>query len=168
MAICMHGQDVGHGIVNVWFQYLTKGVPAPGLAQFDREHFFLGGTDRDLLLLEQRRWAMVWTIAFRFAERDFRLRVNRNFDTIFDSVFPQPYRTFGLLNLSLKLLALFVQLPFSSLSCAGSSWLPLPPVVSACFFRSFSLSSMSKTTLLTIHNGGAYNKENTDYGMDTH
>ena len=33
------------------------------------------------------------------------------------------------------LFALFVQLPFSSLSCAGSSWLPLP-IVS---FPSFSL-----------------------------
>ena len=37
---------------------------------------------------------------FLFAERNFRLCVNRNFDTIFDPVLPEPNRIFGLLNLS--------------------------------------------------------------------
>ena len=39
------------------------------------------------------------------------------------------------LHVYIYLFALFVQLPFSSLSCAGSSWLPLPLVS----FPSFSL-----------------------------
>ena len=37
---------------------------------------------------------------FLFAERNFRLCVNRNFDTIFDPVLPEPNRIFGLLHLS--------------------------------------------------------------------
>ena len=36
-----------------------------------------------------------------FAERNFRLCFNRNFDTIFDPVLPEPNRIFGLLNLSI-------------------------------------------------------------------
>ena len=44
--------------------------------------------------------AIVWSIVFLFAERNFRLCVNRNFDTIFDPVLPEPNRIFGLLNLS--------------------------------------------------------------------
>ena len=45
--------------------------------------------------------AIVWSIVFLFAERYFRLCVNRNFDTIFDPVLPEPNRIFGLLNLSI-------------------------------------------------------------------
>ena len=36
-----------------------------------------------------------------FAESNFRLCVNRNFDTIFDPVLPEPNRIFRLLNLSI-------------------------------------------------------------------
>ena len=42
------------------------------------------------------------TIAFLFAERNFRLCVYRNFDLIFDPVLPEPNRIFGLLNLSIS------------------------------------------------------------------
>ena len=42
---------------------------------------------------------------------------------------------FSFFNVYIYVFALFVQLPFSSLSCAGSSWLPLPLVS----FPSFSL-----------------------------
>ena len=48
------------------------------------------------------RHAIVWSIVFLFAERNFRLCVNRNFDTIFDPVLPEPNRIFGLLNLSIN------------------------------------------------------------------
>ena len=44
---------------------------------------------------------IVWSIVFLFAERNFRLCVNRNFDTIFDPVLAEPNRIFGLLNLSI-------------------------------------------------------------------
>ena len=43
-----------------------------------------------------------WSIVFLFAERNFRLCVDRNFDTIFDPVLPEPNRIFGLLNLSIE------------------------------------------------------------------
>ena len=67
---------------------LAEGVP--GLAQFDKEHS-LGSAGH----------AIVWSIVFLFAERNFRLCVNRNFDTIFDPVLPEPNRIFDLLNLSI-------------------------------------------------------------------
>ena len=58
----------------------------------------LGHKDRDFY-----SWSTstghVWTIVFLFAEH-FRLCVNRNFDTIFDPVLPEPNRIFGFLNLS--------------------------------------------------------------------
>ena len=38
------------------------------------------------------------------------------------------WRKFSFFNVYIYLFALFVQLPFSSLSCAGLSWLPLPLV----------------------------------------
>ena len=53
--------------------------------------------------------AIVWSIVFLFAERNFRLCVNRNFDTIFDPVLPEPNRIFGLLNLSIECLVLILR-----------------------------------------------------------
>ena len=47
-------------------------------------------------------YAIVWTVAFVFAEHNFRLRVNRIFNTIFDPLLSEPNRIFGLLNLSKK------------------------------------------------------------------
>ena len=44
--------------------------------------------------------AIVWSIVFLFAERNFRLCVNRNFDTISDPVLPELNRIFSVLNLS--------------------------------------------------------------------
>ena len=75
----------------------------PGLAQFDKEHFF--GTQGPQFFTARHQsssagHAIVWSIVFLFAERNFRLCVNRNFDTIFDPVLPEPNRIFGLLNLS--------------------------------------------------------------------
>ena len=76
-----------------------------GLAQFDKEHFF--GTQGPRFSTARHQsgtsagHAIVWSIVFLFAERNFRLCVNRNFDTIFDPVLPEPNRIFGLLNLSI-------------------------------------------------------------------
>ena len=61
--------------------------------------------------------AIVWSIVFLFAERNFRLCVNRNFDTIFDPVLPEPNRIFGLLNLSIFCWWLFSRMLFKFLSC---------------------------------------------------
>ena len=76
----------------------------PGLAQFDKEHFF--GTQGQRFSTARHQsssagHAIVWSIVFLFAERNFRLCANRNFDTIFDPVLPEPNRIFGLLNLSI-------------------------------------------------------------------
>ena len=63
----------------------------------------LGHKDGDFLQLDTRAAALgmqSYGIVFLFAERNFRLCVNRNFDTIFDPVLPEPNRIFGLLNLS--------------------------------------------------------------------
>ena len=74
---------------------------SPGLAQVDKEHFF--GTQGPRFSTHQSSsaghagHAIVWSIVFLFAERNFRLCVNRNFDTIFDPVLPEPNRIFGLL-----------------------------------------------------------------------
>ena len=78
---------------------------SPGLAQFDKEHFF--GTQGPRFSTARHQsssagHAIVWSIVFLFAERNFRLCVNRNFDTIFDPVLPEPNRIFGLLNLSIN------------------------------------------------------------------
>ena len=78
---------------------------SPGLAQFDKEHFFGTQGPRYSTAGHQSSsagHAIVWSIVFLFAERNFRLCVNRNFDTIFDPVLPEPNRIFGLLNLSVS------------------------------------------------------------------
>ena len=78
---------------------------SPGLAQFDKEHFFGTQGPRYSTAGHQSSsagHAIVWSIVFLFAERNFRLCVNRNFDTIFDPVLPEPNRIFGLLNLSIN------------------------------------------------------------------
>ena len=68
--------------------------------------FFGTPEDRDFLQLDHQSssagHAIVWSIVFLFDERNFRLCVNRNFDTIFDPVLPEPNRIFGLLNLSIN------------------------------------------------------------------
>ena len=85
----MNGQEVlamGSPVI----EDLAEGVP--GLAQFDKEHFF--GTQAPGFSRHQSSsaghagHAIVWSIVFLFAERNFRLCVNRNFDTIFDPVLP--------------------------------------------------------------------------------
>ena len=77
---------------------------SPGLAQFDKEHFFVTQGPRfsthQSSSAGHAGHAIVWSIVFLFAERNFRLCINRNFDTIFDPVLPEPNRIFGLLNLS--------------------------------------------------------------------
>ena len=85
----MHARarGVGHGIASV--RVLGKGSPQV-LHSSTKNIFFCGDTDCDLLLLEQWRRAILWMIVLMFAERDFRLLVNRNFDTIFDLI---PSRT---------------------------------------------------------------------------
>ena len=90
MAICIHGQEI-LAMRSPMIEDLTCTVS---------QRTPLWETDRDLLLPEQQRWAIVWTIVFLFAERNFRLRVNRNIDRIFGPVLPEPNRIFGLLNLS--------------------------------------------------------------------
>ena len=59
---------------------------------------------------------IVWSIVFLFAERNFRLCVNRNFDTIFDPVLAEPNQIFGLLNLSINTCIPPCFPPFSHLS----------------------------------------------------
>ena len=93
-------RGVGHGITS------DRGLGrrnSPDLHSLTKNTSLQHYTDRDFLhvLLEQRRWAIVWTIVFLFAERNFRLCVNRNFDAIFGPVLPEPNRIFGLLNLSI-------------------------------------------------------------------
>ena len=80
---------------------LAEGAPGP--VQFDKEHFFETQGPRFSTARHQSSSAghpIVWSNIFLFAERNFRLCVNRNFDTIFDPVRPEPNRIFGLLNLS--------------------------------------------------------------------
>ena len=88
----MNGQKV-LAVGSPVIEDLAEGVP--GLAPLDmyKEHFFgTGHKDRDFLKLDTRAacssagHAIVWKIVFLFAERNFRLCVNRNFDTIFDPV----------------------------------------------------------------------------------
>ena len=77
---------------------------SPGLAQFDKEHFFGTQGPRYSTAKHQSSsagHAIVWSIVFLIAERNFRLCVNRNFDTIFDPDLSEPNRIFGLLNLSI-------------------------------------------------------------------
>ena len=59
----------------------------------------------------------------------------RAFMKITKSTWPGCSLDVSFFNVYIYLFALFVQLPFSSLSCAGSSWMPLPLVS----FPSFSL-----------------------------
>ena len=95
---------------------------SPGLAQFDKEHFFGTQGPRFSTAWHQSSSAghsIVWSIVFLFAERIFRLCVNRNFDTIFDPDLPEPNRIFGLLNLS--------NMSTSTFSKAGNS-ITLVPV----------------------------------------
>ena len=65
----------------------------------------LGHKDRDFLQPDTRAAALgiqsYGRSNFLFAERNFRLCVSRNFDTIFDPVLPEPNRIIGLLNLSI-------------------------------------------------------------------
>ena len=77
---------------------------SPGLAPFDKEHYF--GTQGPRFSSARHQsssagHAIMWSIVFLFAERNFRLCLNRNFDTIFDPVLPEPNRILGLLNLSI-------------------------------------------------------------------
>ena len=95
---------------------------SPGLAQFDKEHFFGTQGPRFSTAWHQSSstgHAIVWSIVFLFAERNFRLCVNRNFDTIFDPVLPEPNRIFGLLNLSNK------KVKFDGARCPFSTFLRL-------------------------------------------
>ena len=80
---------------------------AEGVPRFGKEHS-LGHPRTTIFYIQLDTRAavlgmefFVWLIVFRFAERNFRLCVNRNFDTIFDPVLPEPNRIFGLLNLSI-------------------------------------------------------------------
>ena len=81
---------------------------SPGLAQFDKEHFFGTRLPRFSTARHQGHQsssaghAILWSIVFLFAESNFRLCVNRNFNTIFDPDLPEPNRIFGLLNLSIN------------------------------------------------------------------
>ena len=79
---------------------------SPGLAQFDKEHFFGTQGPRYSTARHQSssEWhAIVWSIVILFAERNFWLCVNRSFDTIFDPDLSEPNRIFGSLNLSIKI-----------------------------------------------------------------
>ena len=81
---------------------LAEGVPRTCTVW--QEHFF--GTPRPRFPTARHQsssagHAIIWSIVFLFAERNFRLCVNRNFGTIFDPVLPEPNRIFGLLNLSI-------------------------------------------------------------------
>ena len=94
-----HWRGVGYGIPSD--RGLGRRTPPDSLTK----NTSLGHKDRDFLQLDTRAAALgmhaiVWSIVFLFAERNFRLCVNRNFDTIFDPVLPEPNRIFGLLNLS--------------------------------------------------------------------
>ena len=70
----------------------------------DRKNTSLGHKDCDFLQLDTRAAELgmqsYGRFVFLFAERNFRLCVNRNFNTIFDPVLPEPNRIFGWLNLS--------------------------------------------------------------------
>ena len=115
--------------VNEWARGVDHGITSdrglgrrspPGLAQFDKEHFF--GTQGPRFSTARHQsssagHAIVWSILF--AERNFRLCVNRNFDTIFDPVLPEPNRIFGLLNLSNK------KVKFDGARCPFSTFLRL-------------------------------------------
>ena len=96
-------RGVGHGITSD--RGLVRRSP-PDLHSYReryKEHFF--GT-QGLRFSTARHQssraghAIEWSIIFLFAERNFRLCVNRNIDTIFDPVLPEPSLIFGLLNLS--------------------------------------------------------------------
>ena len=123
---------------------------SPGLAQFDKEHFF--GTQGPRFSTARHQsssagHAIVWSIVFLFAERNFRLCVNRNFDTIFDPVLPEPNRIFGLLNLSIK------KVKFDGARCPFSTFLRLQGdhhcacAQKWCHFSFFSKSFQTKKKL---------------------
>ena len=67
---------------------------SPVLAQFDKEHFFGTQLPRFSTARHQGHQsssaghAILWSIVFLFAEHNFRLCVNRNFNTMFDRTFP--------------------------------------------------------------------------------
>ena len=92
---CMNGQEVlamGSSVI----EDLAEGVPRTCTV-----------CQRTLLRYSAARHqsstagqAIVWSIVFLFAERNFRLCVDRNFETIFDPDLSEPNRIFGLLNLS--------------------------------------------------------------------
>ena len=92
-------RGVGHGITSD----RGLGRSPPDLHSLTK-NTSLGHKDRDFLQLDTRAAALgiqsYGRSNFLFAERNFRLCVIRNFDTIFDPVLPEPNRIFGLLNLS--------------------------------------------------------------------
>ena len=95
-------RGVGHGITS------DRGLGRRSPSDFHSltKNTSLGHKDRDFLQLDTRAAAlgnvgMQSSIVFLFAERNFRLCVNRNSDTIYDPVLPEPNRIFGLLNLSI-------------------------------------------------------------------
>ena len=89
-------RGVGHGITSD--RGLGRRSP-PDLHSLTK-NTSLGHKDGDFLQLDTRAAALGMQSYGLFAERNFRLCVNRNFDTIFDPVLPEPNRIFGLLNLS--------------------------------------------------------------------
>ena len=93
-------RGVGHGITSD----RGLGRRSPPYLHSLTKNTSLGHKDHDFLQHRHQSssagHAIVWSIVFLFAERNFRLCVNRNFDTIFDPVLPEPNRIFGLLNLS--------------------------------------------------------------------
>ena len=91
-------RDVGHGITSD--RGLGRRSP-PDLHSLTK-NTSMEHKDRDFQQPDTRAAALgMQSYIFLFAERNFWLCVNRNFDTIFDPVLPEPNRIFGLLNLSI-------------------------------------------------------------------
>ena len=83
---------VGYGITSD----RGLGIRSPPVLHSLTKNTSLGHKDRDFLQLDTMPMdpraaalSMLWSIAFLFAERNFRLSVNRNFDTIFDTDLPR-------------------------------------------------------------------------------
>ena len=92
---CMHGQGVlamGSPVIKDLANRVLRACTV-------RQRTLLWDRNRDFLLLEQRRWAIVWTIIFLFAEPNFAC-VSTGISIQFSTrSFPEPKRMFGLLNL---------------------------------------------------------------------
>ena len=75
-----------HGHMHPWARGVGPGIASvrawqresPGLAQFDKEHSFYGTPTTIVFCSRDGAGQSYWTIVFLFAERDFRLHVNRN------------------------------------------------------------------------------------------